>query len=175
VDWTALYPAGRVVTLPPYIWQRQRYWLGVSEEPVPAVAGVSSTPLTDITAPEVDDGNGLARLPADERRRRLLTLARHHIAAELVLPVGKVALGRPLADLGLDSLMATAVRRRLESVLGVELPATLLWNCPTLDALAVHLNDLLDGDGSALAEQGEAQRGSGGVLALLTALESEES
>jgi acyl transferase domain-containing protein/SAM-dependent methyltransferase/NAD(P)-dependent dehydrogenase (short-subunit alcohol dehydrogenase family)/acyl carrier protein len=30
VDWTALYPAGNVVPLPSYPWQRSRYWLDVS-------------------------------------------------------------------------------------------------------------------------------------------------
>ncbi len=48
-------------------------------------------------------------------------------------------------DLGMDSLMAVELRRRLESDLGRTLPATLAFDHPNARALAVHLA----GDGTA--------------------------
>ncbi len=42
---------------------------------------------------------------------------------------------RPLSGMGFDSLMSLELRRRLERTSGVELPATLVWRHPTVDAL----------------------------------------
>jgi acyl transferase domain-containing protein/NADPH:quinone reductase-like Zn-dependent oxidoreductase/acyl carrier protein len=46
---------------------------------------------------------------------------------------------QPLFDLGVDSLMATELRSRLEGQLSVGLRATLIFNYPTLQALAHYL------------------------------------
>jgi 6-methylsalicylic acid synthase len=52
---------------------------------------------------------------------------------------------KPLVELGLDSVMITAVRRRLERRYGVRVPATLLWHRPTATAVADHLVTELSG------------------------------
>src|SRR5262249_54421200 len=41
-----------------------------------------------------------------------------------------------MASLGLDSLMALELRNRLESSLGITLPAALVWAYPTISDLA---------------------------------------
>jgi 6-methylsalicylic acid synthase len=61
------------------------------------------------------------------------------LAAEMRLPLDEVGMHQPLAELGLDSVMGTIVRRQLERRFGVGLPATLLWEHPTAHAVAEYL------------------------------------
>ena len=49
----------------------------------------------------------------------------------------------PLNEAGLDSLMALELRKSLGSGLDLRLPATLLFNFPTINALTEHLAGLI--------------------------------
>jgi acyl transferase domain-containing protein len=57
----------------------------------------------------------------------------------------------PLGELGLDSLLAVELRNTLAKALGAPLPATLLFDHPTIDALTAHLLDLLGSPAAAPA------------------------
>jgi amino acid adenylation domain-containing protein len=46
VDWSAVYPEGRCVSIPTYAWQRERYW-------------IETAPGADVTSPGVDTGHPL--------------------------------------------------------------------------------------------------------------------
>jgi 6-methylsalicylic acid synthase len=61
------------------------------------------------------------------------------IAAELRLPTADLDPRRSLVEQGLDSVLTMVVRRRLERRFGLRLPATLLWQQPTVAAIARHL------------------------------------
>jgi phthiocerol/phenolphthiocerol synthesis type-I polyketide synthase A len=61
------------------------------------------------------------------------------LARELRLPESELELDRPFAEMGLNSLMAMAVRREAEQLVGLELSATMLWNHPTITSLAAYL------------------------------------
>ncbi|WP_333738405.1 acyltransferase domain-containing protein [Streptomyces sp. IBSBF 2806] len=50
-----------------------------------------------------------------------------------------VPMDRPLADLGMSSRDAVVLAGELSRATGRELPATLLWEAPTVDALVAHL------------------------------------
>lgn len=58
---------------------------------------------------------------------------------------------RPLQEVGLDSLMAVELRNRLSELSGNSLPATVLYNYPTIDALAVYLHKSMYYDSAALS------------------------
>ncbi|MEU1708807.1 SDR family NAD(P)-dependent oxidoreductase [Streptomyces sp. NPDC005706] len=101
---------------------------------------------TLLPAPRTGDATGgalagrLARLPGPERAERVLALVREEAARALGLrSTESVPAGRPLRDLGMDSVTAVELRNRLAARLGVRLPATLLFDHPTADRLAAYL------------------------------------
>ncbi|XXT63554.1 SDR family NAD(P)-dependent oxidoreductase [Sorangium sp. So ce590] len=79
----------------------------------------------------------LARLPESERLNALVELVRAEVAVVLGLPRREaVAADQVLKDLGLDSLMAVALRNRLTARTETPLPATLVFDYPTPRAVA---------------------------------------
>ena len=64
---------------------------------------------------------------------------RQQIARVLRLDAARVPAAASFASLGFDSLTAIELRNRLESSLGVLLPATLIWAHPSAAALSEHL------------------------------------
>ncbi len=77
------------------------------------------------------------------RRRRFEVLVREQVGAVLKMPGDRVEPRRPLQAMGLTSLMTVELRNRLGRLLGVRLPATLVWNYPTLEVLLPHLETKL--------------------------------
>lgn len=61
------------------------------------------------------------------------------VAAQLQIEPGEVDVTSPLRDYGLDSIAVFNVTGELAERLGRDLTATLLWDFPTIDALARHL------------------------------------
>jgi len=67
------------------------------------------------------------------------------VAEELRIDPGALDPTRPLAELGVDSLLTQVIRRRIEQAFAVSVPATLLWRRPTLRAVTDHLAEILEG------------------------------
>ncbi|WP_436840268.1 type I polyketide synthase [Streptomyces flavofungini] len=118
---------------------------------------------TAATAPgtsELPLAERLAVLPAAERDRVLLDLVRDRVATVLGYPATKtVDATRPFKDLGFDSLTAVELRNLIGAAGGLHLPATLIFDHPTPEALAAHLRDELLGD---LAPHGDDTPGPDG-------------
>ena len=67
---------------------------------------------------------------------------------------------KPLSEMGLDSLMAIELKNALDKAVGQKLPATMVFNYPTIDALAGYLlEDVLHLKGAAPEEVEEAEAG----------------
>jgi len=63
-------------------------------------------------------------------------------AAKLLgMPAEALAMLRPLAELGMDSLASIEFRTRVSQAVGEDLPATLLFNYPALEPLARYLEE----------------------------------
>jgi acyl transferase domain-containing protein/NADPH:quinone reductase-like Zn-dependent oxidoreductase/acyl carrier protein len=108
-------------------------------------AGASRPVMRDLVAaaPAASAPTLAARL-RDLPKREALTLLRDEIRAmaSVVLGIrtgGSIDSKQPLNELGLDSLMAVELRNALASALDKPLPATLLFDHPTIDDLVAFL------------------------------------
>jgi acyl transferase domain-containing protein/SAM-dependent methyltransferase/acyl carrier protein len=105
----------------------------------------ASTPPGEVSAAPVKEGlaswrDQLSGASAAGRMLRLLDLIRAEAARIMGLEdLDMVTDERPLRELGLDSLMAIEMRNALATQTGEKLPATLLFDCPSINALAASL------------------------------------
>jgi acyl transferase domain-containing protein len=100
--------------------------------------------------------NLLEQTPADQRLGAVQGYLQQQAAQVMGLEAAQaIDLRQPLNELGLDSLMAVEFRNVLNLAVGRNLPATLLFNYPTLEALALYLaRDVL---ALELTEEGRPQ------------------
>jgi acyl transferase domain-containing protein/acyl carrier protein len=108
----------------------------LSELATSAAKSTSDSTTQAISPGTIDLRAELAAAP-DARRRGLLAAAVRERALRAlgVDPAKPIDPRTPLGELGMDSLLAVELRNTLGTALGASLPATLLFDYPTIDAL----------------------------------------
>ncbi|WP_147140958.1 type I polyketide synthase, partial [Nocardia ninae] len=98
-----------------------------------------------------DLGRRVAALELDEALTLVTSLVADVVAAVLGYPNAcGLSVTTPFKDLGLDSLTGIELRNRLNSATGVRLPTTLVFDYPTVHAIAEHIVDRLRADDARL-------------------------
>ena len=106
------------------------------------VAGVAGTVPTSPAGETVPLARRLSGLDPERLGEAVAAVVRGAVADVLALAPGEsVPEERGLFDVGLDSLTAIELRNRLGAELGERLPATVLFDFPTVRALSAHLAD----------------------------------
>jgi acyl transferase domain-containing protein len=124
--------------------------------PRAADAGPAALVATAPAASPVDAGDlraALANALPDERHDVVVDAVRHAVAGVLrIADRGTLRRDQPLLDLGFDSLMAVELRNVLRASLALDhkLPATLVFDHPTISAIATLLETLLAGPAPAV-------------------------
>ncbi|SHN20740.1 type I polyketide synthase, partial [Actinacidiphila paucisporea] len=131
VDWTATVGEARIVDLPTYAFQRRRHW--PDERPV---AAEPEEQLSSATLALRD------RLHSEPDGFLVRWLADHMAETTGTAPADTDATFR---DLGLDSVLSVRLRNRLVSATGLRMPASVLFDYPTPNALAAHLRGRISG------------------------------
>jgi len=84
----------------------------------------------------------LSGMPDSRRTRVLVDLVRRHAAAVIGhSTVDAFSAAQPFNETGFDSLTAVELRNRLAEATGVRLPATLIFDYPTPNAIAARIKD----------------------------------
>ncbi|MEV4096142.1 type I polyketide synthase [Streptosporangium saharense] len=139
-----------VVTVAEVDWSRfQPGFTAVRRSPL--LADLPEVRASEDTAGQPDQASvlraRLVGLPVAERTRTLVTLVRGLTAEVLGHPTADgIDVSRPFQEQGFDSLTAVELRDRLGRSTGVRLPSTLLFDHPTVEAVAARLLGELLGD-----------------------------
>ncbi|MDG4810796.1 SDR family NAD(P)-dependent oxidoreductase [Micromonospora sp. WMMD1120] len=106
----------------------------------------------DRAAPTSRPSRRLRHLPVAERGDALRAVVRRAVATVLGHPADHpIDEDRPFKALGFESLTALELRNQLAAAVGLRLPATLVFDHPTVSALAGHLDGLLAGRAAVVA------------------------
>ena len=194
---SALQPAQ--LTAVPFIWHRflassgSAQTAGIFDEftaqlqpqtiPQSSAGTKDSAMLMSSTTAESASSAAITGLTAEQRLAYLTT----EVASAVTNVLGTaVAYTEPLMAAGLDSLGAVELKNALETHLGLELPSTLIFDYPSVNAIAAYVNSIMPAEvpqqESAAVQQlsvpasmpssTEPTASSGGSLALVTGIAS---
>ena len=107
----------------------------------PAFSGlVAKTSTADTVSSRSEIVNLLVETDSIQQRQELLESYLQEVLGKVLkLATRKIDRERPLGSMGLDSLMGLEFVRRLSNALQIAVPATVVFNYPTIQQLALHL------------------------------------
>lgn len=140
IDWARF--------LPLYQQAGRRAFLAEVERELPAEK--TATPSTSSGKTKLVER--LVNAPVQQRRRLLTDFLRDAVAEITLVDASEIRDDAGFFDLGMDSLMAVEMRRRIEAGVGKEIPVTVVMDHPRLSDVA----DYLLGDVLGLSETPDA-------------------
>ena len=162
-EWSLRTDRSQVAVLPMEWRTFLAQWKRGSEPPLLRalardVSTATPAPGTDAVQQAVVEQ--LNALPSEDRRSFLESHVREQVARVLAIDPGTLRGDRGFTDLGMDSLMSVELSNRLTRSLKRQMPATLAFEQPNLDALIGFLAGLLGIDApestvSAAPDDGE--------------------
>ena len=142
IDWARF--------LPLYQQAGRRAFLAELERELPASVAAAA-PTDRLGRPNWSSGSPVA--PVQQRKKLLTDYLRDAVAEVTRVDAAEIREEAGFFDLGMDSLMAVELRRRIEQGVGKEIPITLVMDHPRLSDVA----DYLLGDVLGLSEQARAK------------------
>nr|AAR16521.1 RimA [Streptomyces diastaticus] len=140
VDWDAVLPGARPVDLPTYAFQRRRFWLAAGPGAAAEAGFVGAAIGAGAPAADAEEPSGL-----EARLAGLEDAEQDAYVRSLVLAETSAVLGgqEPLdsegthtfKEMGINSVNAVELRNRLIAATDLRLPATLVYDHPTPNAV----------------------------------------
>jgi acyl transferase domain-containing protein len=138
-DWRRFFGPIPRVELPPYPFQRSRYWIEDADE--------KAAPSSPAAVKEKTSGAVVEAIRKAHPNRRSILIAdyvQREVSRALGKPAGElVGLDQGFFELGMDSLMAVELMKRMEAEIGRELPATVAFEHPNIESLSRYVEGLL--------------------------------
>ncbi|HEY1579972.1 MAG TPA: beta-ketoacyl synthase N-terminal-like domain-containing protein [Terracidiphilus sp.] len=161
VDWS-LPKAGRELRrakLPTYPFQRERYWF--EERRLDSAPAFNATLVSVHSAESVPQEQDIRLLTSSAPAEERLGIIRDYLRTQVAKVLGMESVScldqdKPLAELGMDSLMALELKNGLQQFSGMKLPANFAFEHPTIRDAAVYLNAIIGPTQGETATRGDA-------------------
>jgi acyl transferase domain-containing protein len=149
LDWREIWPEPRPrrISLPTYPFARNRYWFDTVKRPEPVEAAPTVPPASP--PPKVE------RAPANATtdKAEIEAFLARTLAKLLYLEDDAIDHGSSFIDLGLDSVLAVEWIHAIKVQYGIKLPATKVYDYPTVTSLTEFVVTSLRASGAAPPSQ----------------------
>jgi len=133
-------------------WQQFRSLVEM-RRPLPLLSQLGATNAAKEARSRSDLFRQMEKLDADKRLKALTAFLRGMFAQVLGIDdADQIDINAPLMEMGIDSIMALEIKKRLEDASGAEIAATLIFDYPTIAHIARHFNETLFNEVSAQAD-----------------------
>jgi acyl transferase domain-containing protein/acyl carrier protein/thioesterase domain-containing protein/nucleoside-diphosphate-sugar epimerase len=150
IDWSLLHAGSerRRISLPTYPFARTRHWFDQNPRVQPIATPVAAPATVAAPAAPVVTPVPVAATDENEIREKLI----HLFSDALYLPADSIDVDASFTDLGLDSILAVELAKKMHDEFGAAIKATRLYDYPTISALASYLASAPDAEPGPEAE-----------------------
>lgn len=133
-------------------WKQFRSLMEI-RRPLPLLSLLGETNTSKEARTRSDLFRQMEKLDADKRLKSLTSFLRGMFAQVLGIDdAEQIDINAPLMEMGIDSIMALEIKKRLEEASGAEIAATLIFDYPTIAHIARHFNETLFNEVAAQSE-----------------------